>query len=85
MVQIQPFWTRDKDKYKIESETIVKKHSNIDKEVKKLKQHEEEIVSKRVFDDKITLQTLGIAKPLNNLNPWELKKSEFVEIFTSVL
>ena len=56
---------------KIESETIVKKLSNIDKELEKLKQHEEKIVSKRVFDEKIS----GLEKIIAE------KMTEFVTLF----
>ena len=64
--------TRDIEKFKIESETIVKKLSNIDKELQKLKQQEEEIVSKKVFDEKISQLEKIIAKK---------KMTEFVTLF----
>ena len=39
------------DEYKRENEIIVKKLANIEKKIEILKQHEVEIVSKRVFDE----------------------------------
>lgn len=42
------------DEYKRENEMIVKKLANIEKEIDILNQHEVEIVSKRVYDEKIS-------------------------------
>ena len=42
------------DKYKEENEMIMKKLANIDKQLEVLHQHEEEIVTNRSIDDKIS-------------------------------
>ena len=44
----------DMEKYKQENENILKKLANIDREIKKLQQKEEDIVEKRAFDEKIS-------------------------------
>ena len=55
MVQIQPFRKEnDVHDYRKEIEILVEKLAIIDKKLETLQQHEDEIVKKRVFDEKIS-------------------------------
>ena len=42
------------DKFKRENDVILKKLSEIDNKIEVLHQHEDEIITKREFDDKIS-------------------------------
>ena len=64
------------DEYKRENEMIVKKLANIEKEIDILKQHEVEIVSKRVYDEKISNLEKIIAGREDQINDLVHKTNE---------
>jgi hypothetical protein len=56
------------DKYQKENEAILKNLANIEKELGVLHQHEEEIISKRVFDEEISKLEKIIAEKDERIN-----------------
>ena len=64
------------EKYKKENEMIKKKLANIDKEIEILHQHEEETVTKRLFDEKIAELENIIADKDNMIHDFVQKMNE---------
>ena len=64
------------DKFKRENDVILKKLSEIDKKIEVLHQHEDEIITKREFDDKISKLEQIIAEQGDRIDTLENQISE---------